>query len=87
MSNYMVLRTSGHHTTNQASKAALIVHLTDLFFDKVQDESLEPVVIGGIIPLSMRCLKNMASTRVPGKDADSNLNCLSSSYIVHFTEI
>eukprot|EP00128_Syssomonas_multiformis_P006040 Colp12_sorted_trinity150504_noHs@9833 len=85
-SNYYVID-SAHHkeSSNQTSRAALVIHQMMLFKKQLDDETLKPFFIRGSVPMCMSQYKRMFSTtRVPGKECDTlvHLNPTSSKHIV-----
>lgn len=73
-----------HKTVNPAARAASVIYHTHAFFDKIENETLEPIVGGGVIPTTMHTYKLLSATRIPGEKMDKLVPCLKSRHIVVF---
>ncbi|XP_068710721.1 carnitine O-palmitoyltransferase 1, liver isoform-like [Montipora capricornis] len=75
-SNYYCLDQNWHPTLNQASRAATISYFFLKYYQELQTESLEPLLIRKTIPICMwQYERNFRTTRIPKEDVDE---------IVHF---
>mmetsp|Transcript_4710 Transcript_4710/g.5354 ORF Transcript_4710/g.5354 Transcript_4710/m.5354 type:complete len:850 (+) Transcript_4710:202-2751(+) len=81
-SNYYILDSKHRPTTNQLERAGNIIHNFLLFKDMIENETLEPMLIRGKVPLCMEQYERMFGTcRIPGRECDSLKHNLS-RYIV-----
>lgn len=75
-SNYYCLDQNWHPTLNQASRAATMCYFFLKYYQEIQTESLEPLLIRKTIPICMwQYERTFKTTRIPKEDVDE---------IVHF---
>jgi len=81
-SNYYVLDSKFRPTLSQTARAGRLVHHMLVFKDLIEEETLEPMRIRGLIPLCMEQYQRMFGTcRLPGREFDT-LQTVRSRYII-----
>ena len=82
-SNYYVMDSDYTPMNDQIKRAANIVHFMLVFKDMVENETLKPLLIRGLVPLCMEQYRRMFSTtRVPGRECDQLKHKRRSAHIV-----
>ena len=82
-SNYYVMDSDYTPMNDQIKRAANIVHFMLVFKDMIENETLKPLLIRGLVPLCMEQYKRMFSTtRVPGRECDQLKHKRRSAHIV-----
>uniref|UniRef100_A0A1B6L5C7 carnitine O-palmitoyltransferase n=1 Tax=Graphocephala atropunctata TaxID=36148 RepID=A0A1B6L5C7_9HEMI len=72
-----------HPTTNQAARAATIIHTALLYRRLIERQELEPILIQGLVPLcSWQYERVFNTTRVPGVETDKIVHYNDSKHIV-----
>ena len=80
-SNYYAADSMFHGTSSQADRAANMIYWSNKFYDDLENETFDPIVLGGIIPASMKIFEMWSATRVPGKEKDKLNSTLASKHV------
>ncbi|XP_049766558.1 carnitine O-palmitoyltransferase 1, liver isoform-like [Schistocerca cancellata] len=72
-----------NHTNLQSARAATAIHNFLQFRKQIDDETLQPIIIQGLIPLcSWQYSRIFNTTRIPGDEADVTMHYKDSDHIV-----
>ena len=85
-SNYFCADNVHHYTNKVETRAANFAFWTNVHMDKIEKEILEPIVGGGVIPISMHTHRDFSATRVPKPEIDELRNTIKSKYIIVFCQ-
>jgi len=83
-SNYFCADTFHNFTKKQAVRASSVIYWTMRYYDELENERLEAIVLNGLIPTDCHIFKNFSATRVPGKEKDELVCSIKSRHVVVF---